>query len=879
MKAKLLFILLILIGTQLKAQKNYEFDFSDKSLYEAIKKLSSKHKFKFSYNPSALKKHKLDKSIKANTEAELISKIFEDLPFKIQVSNGVYLIIPQKIKPKPLPLAGSVYDKDSGKPLAFAHVQTSEKGTISNQNGRFTLPPREDTITISVSYIGYKDVQLEVPPNQEDIALNLELNPYVLQEVILNTSIGTDLSGKPGFFSLNPEQFNSLPTLGGTDVFKSIQLLPGVQATDETASGLSVRGGTPAQNLIQMDGFTLYHLDHFFGIFSTLNPNMINNVSVFKGGFGSQYGGRISSVVDVSGRVGTKQEVGGQIGVNLLAMDGYIETPIGNKTSFIFGMRQSLTGVLNSDLFRDFLTSNRSAFVESINPGIATLNLTPSLNFYDINSKIQHRFSSRSILDVNFYLSEDDYTGEYLESDDFASLRIQDLANWSNSGLSASWKYNFSPKWYSSFTLGTSNYREEESLGITQTFFQDATFDSTIIARNSAIDIYEFGVNSTVNDVTIKTDHEIDLDNDDIVRAGIEINSISTNYETDQFFLANFAEEFVIKDTLILESNIISGYGSYQFNNSNVSSTIGLRSSYYEPTEKWYVEPRFDINFKLSEKFSLKGAASFHHQFVNQTSLSFFDNDDKFYWVLADDDVIPILKSTHLIFGGSYSSKRWLVDLEYYRKNTNGILENRFVNLTPAGISFVLDQQINLAGDNLSEGLDIFVKYHTTRYSSWLSYSLARSENSFWYINQNTPYPSNQDQRHEINLTNQYKVNNWEFSSLLLLGSGRPFTIPILNEDSIITYDEERLNDQRLPGYFRVDLSAKYSFSVGKTKCNAGVTLFNLFGTQNIKSRRFTQRFLFDEQEASITSDQSELVAIDTNLLGFTPNFFISIRL
>ncbi len=891
MRSTILFIL-ILSSSNVLAQKRYDFDFSEQTLFEAVELLSDKYKFKFSYYPELLKQHELNKKIKANSEAELISKVFEDLPFKIQLSDGIYLVIPEKIKKPARSLAGKVYDKDTGKPLAFAHVQTSNKGAISNQDGQFKLPPREDTITLQVSYIGYKDLKLEVPPTEYDIAVSLEQNPQVLQEIILNTSQNGELYGKPGFFSMNPDQFNALPTLGETDVFKSIQLLPGVQASDETASGLSVRGGTPAQNLVLMDGFTLYHLDHFFGIFSTLNPNVINNVGLYKGGFGPEYGGRISSVVDVSAKTGANDKFSAKAGVNFLSFNGMIETPIGSNTSFMLGVRQSFADVLNSNLFKDFLASNRESFIESVSPELTILEFQPSLNFYDINGKLQHRFSNRSILDINLYLSEDFYSADFSEIDEFSAFDIEDNATWENKGISLNWKLNPASNWHSSYTLAASEFSDDQRLDVSQTFFQDVAFlESDTIFSNSQVGLSNFRVKSLVSDLTLRSDHEIDLANDDLIRGGVELNVISTDYDADQFFFQNFSDEVVIRNDLILQSSIASFYGSYQYNSSAIKSSFGIRGSFYEPTTKWFLEPRFDLSLKVTEKFSLKGAASLHHQFVNQTSLSLFNNNDKFYWVLADDASIPILRSSHMIFGGNFSSGKWTVDLEYYRKNTSGIIENLFAVRSPDNIQFRTlsttapdslgvsgEILINPSGENIAEGVDLFIKYRDETFTSWLSYSLGTSNNKFSYIDQNNPFPSNQDQRHEINLVNIFKVNNWELSSTVIYGSGRPFSVPILEGDSTIVYSESDVNAFRLPDYFRVDLSAKYSFPIGKAKLETGFTLFNVLDRTNVKSRRFTTQFVFDEQSEAITEDQLRLVALDTRLLGFTPNFFLNIR-
>lgn len=887
MKSVVLFISFFLT-IQLYGQKRYDFDFTGKSLDEVVEVLSGKHKFKFSYNPKILKPHVLDRRIKANSEAELISKIFEDLPFKIQISHGIYLVIPGKLENKPTSLAGKIYDKDTGKPLAFAHVQSSAKGTVSNQDGKFVLPPRTDTITIQVSYIGYKDLELMVPPTQDIVDLNLEQNPHILKEVILSGSQYLDLAGQTSFSSLDPEKFSALPNLGETDVFKSIQLLPGIKATDESSSGLSVRGGTPAQNLILMDGFTLYHLDHFFGIFSTVNPNVIDNVSVYKGGFGPEYGGRVSSVVDVTGKVGSTEKFAAGVGVNLLSANAFLETPIGKKSSLLIGGRKSFNDILNSNLYQDFLTSNRKGFLNAVNPDIASLEIEPAFEFYDFNGKFTHEFSTKSSLDVNLYLSEDFYNGSFSDEDSFSSYNVTDEAGWSNAGLSIGLQQNFSSKWSANFTFSASEYAKNESLRVTETIFDAVSFGLTELEANAEIAYLDYGINSSVGDLTFRADHQVQLDDQNMVKFGAELSSINTFYESDEVFFLGFSDDSLsvdildttYTDTLNIEAAISSFYAGYQFRNEILSTNIGLRGSFYEPTSQWYIEPRFDLRVKVGDHLHLKSAASYHHQFVNQTSLSAFQSQDQFYLTLADEDVIPIQKSAHLILGADYTTGNWSFDIEYYRKNTKGIIENQFLTLVPESLNTIEEENLNLSGENSAQGLDLFVKYRTDRYTSWLSYSLSESENQFWYRNDNNLYPSALDQRHEVNLVNLKKLGKWELSSIFILGSGRPFTPPNQEVFGESIYDLSQINQERLPNYSRLDLSAKYSFAIGSSKCETGVTLFNLLDHSNVKSRRYSRQYFFDENSSndSITEDEVRIVALDTRLLGFTPNFFLNIR-
>ena len=866
----------------LHAQK-FSLDITDESLTDVVKSLSKEYKLKFSYSPKALSSHKVTRSIKARTQAELISQVFEGLPFELKLRDGIYLVIPKKIVTPPKTIIGRVIDKKSGEPLAFAHVQTEENGVLSSQNGRFSLPPNRDTVTLKVSYIGYKDLELTIAPNEENIKLSLAQDPQELKEVVL-TAENEKSTYAPSFFSLNPQQFSSLPMLGETDVFKSMQLLPGIRATDEASSGLVIRGSLPSQNLILMDGFTLYNVDHFFGIFSTLNPNAINNVSVFKGGFGSQYGGRVSSVVDVAGKSGAVEKFSGSFGANMLSINGALNIPIGKRTSILFAFRDSFSDFINSDLYKDFVQSSRQNFLESINSDLNTINISPTIDFHDINTKVQHRFSPNTVFDINFFASQDSYNGNYIEEDDFSSFVVNDVSDWSNAGISFNLKSQLKPNWFNNTIISASEFSEEENLAITQTFNEAFSFNNDSLEANTQLEFFDYQVNSSIGDVTIKSHNEYEIDHQNSLSAGIEINSITTDYNVNQLYLVDFAtastEEF--RDTLSVEASVFSLYGNYQFKRNDITTNLGFRASQYDITNKWYLEPRFDIGMRVNERFTLKGAASFHHQFVSQTSLSILQNSDQFYWVLSDDEVIPIQKSTHFIFGGNYSFGNWSFDLEYYNKRTDGIIESQFLALPPGIIRELELEDLNLAGQNQSEGIDLFIKYRNKVFTSWLSYSLGASEDSFWYRNANEPYPSLQDQRHEINFTNIWKLGKFELSSVLLFGTGRPFTPAnsafSIENDTADIYDLSRINESRLPSYSRLDLSGKYTFNIGKLDCDAGITLFNLLNKVNIRSRKFTIRYLLDEQSDEVTSDEAKVVPLDTFLLGFTPNFFFKIR-
>lgn len=873
-------VLFIFICTSLlaTAQKKYKYDFTNYTLLEAVQVLSRKHKFKFSYDPRELEKHVVDRKVTGDSEIDLISNLFEDLPFDVRLSDGIYLLIPRKAPPKPKRLHGQINDRNTGKPLAFAHVQVDNAGTVSNEKGQFLLSPRVDTLTLHVSHVGYRPLELKVPPNQDIITLYLQQNSLILPEAVFNVEEFKNVDSKPGSFDLALNQLDALPTLGESDLFKSVQLLPGISATDESSSGLTIRGNVASQNLVLMDGFTLYRLDHFFGVFSIFNPYVISNVNVYKGGFGAEYGGRTSSVVDVTGKVGSKDKFTGGMGVNLLSTHGFIETPISGKTSFIIGGRKSFNNISSFPFYNDFITSNRDHFHRFTENGIAEFGLLPSFHFYDVNSKIQHRFSSHSQLDVNLFLSKDSHEGESNEKNDTIMIgTLNRTQQWSNFGLSAIWKKILSSKWMTDVVISTSQYASDEELTVSQTIFGSSSANT--VPGDPIESSIRSNAKNSIGDFTIKSNHEIAVDSKNLLKFGGEYNTISVSNSSEQSFASDVATSATIaSDYPIVNANTFSWYGSHQFQNELFTSNFGLRTSFYGLTKKWYMEPRFDVRVKIFDYLHLKGGASYHRQYINQVNL-LFNNKSELFWVLADEDFIPIQRASHITAGIDYASNEWTFDVEYYQKHTSGIIENQFLIL-PSLLHEDEVDGVNFSGVNVARGVDLIVKYEDDPYNSWISYSYGVSRNKFWYQNQGKPYPSNFDQRHEVNFVNVFKTKRWKFSSVFIYGSGKPFTPPARDPSSHSLYEPDRINQERLPAYSRVDLSAAYSFPVGNANFELGTALFNVLNRRNIKSRTYTRQFMLEETlfGEDIQENQFKTVMVDTYLLGFAPNFFLNVR-
>jgi hypothetical protein len=750
--------------------------------------------------------------------------------------------------------------------------------TISDEKGRFTITKPNNIDSVTVSFVGYQSKKIALF-DMEDLKVLLEQDATFLQPFILkNYEMYHNISSKTGRISINPRQVSSLPNLGQIDVFKSIQLMPGISATDESNGGLQIRGSSSGQNLVLFDGFTIYHLDHFFGIYSTFNSSTINNVNVYKGGFGAEYGGRISSVIEVTGKHGSTDQFHGSLSMDMLSINAHVEFPISKKLSLIAGARSSYFELAGNSIFEDFVQSNRVDLIESNQFVVEEdpLEITPSASFYDFYTKIRFAPSINETLDLNVFFSEDTYNGNIIDEQPDYITEINDDANWGNFGLSFLWEKYYKNNWSNKLVAGYSAYKNSSSYEVEEiineidsvndfNFDFDTTFFSNYVKNNSIEDFtFKYFVNKAFSE-QLNT------------HIGFEFNAITSSNELTYF--DEIEDDF--KDT----GNQFAFIFNNNLNLNKLNASIGARIQTFSNTDFLALEPRLSARYQLRKDFFFKGSYSLHHQFIHQLLLTPFGNSDQFYWVISDGEEYPIQKSHHYIFGAEYAYKKFGFDIEFYQKNNTGVLFNDFVYYSLEPIEFIESYE----GSNTNTGMDLLIKYQEKKYESWLSYSLSKSINAFPILNDGAVYYSNLDQRHELSFTNILKMEKWEFSSGFISGSARPYTPPrALASDELYNFVE--INKERLPSYHRLDLSAKYNFTFKQFEGFVGLSLFNVYNKRNVRSRRFAYELdLVDDFEEIVSdpdfdpNDEDELfdvsvAPIDVLLLGFTPNLSLNIR-
>jgi len=769
-------------------------------------------------------------------------------------------------------VSGIVKDEKSGESLPFATVgvEGSTNGTTTNVDGYFTLfKVPSDTSTLVVSYIGYQSTLFYLTPKQDLSNLTIRIKPAstTLKEFVVAED-REDLmrsNDRISVVKMSPKKMAKLPNIGEKDIFRSFQLLPGVSGSNEASSGLFVRGGTPDQNLILYDGFSVYHVDHLFGMFSAFNSNTVKDVQLHKGGFESQFGGRISSVMEIVGKDGNEDKfnIGGDIG--LLSGNLFTEIPIKDKVTILLAGRRSWESPIYNNIFESFNETNEA---EATTPAASsgkgsrtTEATTPSSYFYDLNAKITYKPTKKDIISYSFFNGQDDLDNSReinrTRNGTAISGGVNDITNWGSLGMSATWSRKWNDIFYTNVLASSSNYFSERDLTASRVV-TDANGVSTE-RKSGSIEA------NNLNDYTFKLNNELKLGKSNQLEFGVQ----ATNYNIDY--------NYALNDTITIQERQDKGTVSSGFFQDRIklfdklTLVPGIRASYYDVTEKTYYEPRASLHYKLTDKIKLKGAWGHYYQFANRIIRNDISSGSRDFWVLGDDNTVPISFAEHFIAGASFETKDYLFDVEAYYKDLKGLSEYS-LQFAPT-FNNVDYNEFFYEGSGIARGVEFLFQKKFGKYTGWLGYTVGDVIYDFPVYGDNAFY-ANHDVTNEFKIVNMYKHKRWTFAATWIYGTGKPYTEPIGgytvtlldgSTEDFINIGER--NNARYPDYHRLDLSANYDFNMGNTgKGSVGFSVFNVYNRKNIWYKEFEV-------------DNGELIETDVTLLGLTPSITLSLKL
>ena len=802
-------------------------------------------------------------------------------------------------------VSGTVRDAETGETLPYASVLVlgTQIGAASNVDGYFVLlGVPADSLTLQVTYLGYQTALVEIDARTLDGPLTIEMTPTatVLDEVTVTAESYQMMKTAEHVsqVTVSPKDLAVLPNVGEVDIFRSLQLLPGISGTNEGSSGLFVRGGTPDQNLVLLDGMTVYHVDHFFGFFSAFNADAIKDVQVYKGGFPAKYGGRTSSVVDLTGKTGDANNFQLGAGLNLLSSNGVVEVPLGGRGSFLLSARRSYTDVLQTGLYTSIyetvtgedITPEEQAGGFGGGPGGAggrggalgggfrapgQAFVQPDFYFYDLNAKLTYLPSTVDVFALSVYNGQDYLDKSRDQSQNLGAggqtnfnvtNELLDVTDWGNVGVSGKWSRQWSPRFYSNALMAFSQYFSEYDRN---QFIERRDAETDTVTFSNTFGTLE---DNQVDDVTFRLDNEWQATQNNKIGFGFQVTRSDVGYD----FIRDDTLTILDRDQQALQAVAYLQDTWKPF--SRLDLTAGVRAVYYDGTEETFLEPRFSFILGLSDHIKVKGAYGQYNQFVARVVNENITEGARDFWLLADGESVGVAGSTHYVFGASYEMADWLFDVEGYYKDLTGLTEFslRFQRSPGAfrpgagGVGIEADE-LFFTGDGVAQGLEFLLQKKTGRHTGWISYTLSEVEHTFPELNGGEPFPALHDQTHEVKVVNSLNLGRWTLAATWTFATGKPYTAPesqyfitLLDgaEQSFIHVGEK--NSQRLPAYHRFDTAVHYKFDVGTSRVDVGLSVFNLYNRQNVWYKEF-----------DLT--ESPMVTTDVTFLGFTPN--LSVRL
>lgn len=716
---------------------------------------------------------------------------------------------------------GFVYDASNREALIGANIYLRgiNIGTSSNSSGFYVLPiTNPGTFELVVSYVGYKTFQQNVTltPNQNK-RIDIYLNPDVIlgEEIVVtgDSSRTIDkLFNKPvSKVDLSPVQLNKVPQVVESDLLRTLQSLPGIVPVSDFSSAIYVRGGTPDQNLFLLDGTDVYNPEHAFGLFSTFNMDAIKKVEVYKGGFSAEYGGRLSSVINVTNNDGNRNKFEGKVSLSLLALNTTLQGPIGKF------------GSLSGSLRRTYFDQTLGKVIDEI----------PDYYFLDGNLKAFFDIDETNKLSISFYGGIDDLNFT-LDKNRQESLGFDYV--WGNQTGSINWRSIISPKLFGNFWVTGSR------------FFSDFNFDDV-----------DFKEENIIRDVTLKGALEYFFDDHWNFNFGFEQKNVSGGLK--QKFTGGRVD--VSKHRILYTLYLNSKWKP----NPLWDIEFGVRANYFDSDKDYKnLDPRLSIKYRLTETSNLKFATGIYHQYANRIPRLFFVS----IWTSADE-YVKGSSASHFILGYQRElAKNIEFEIEGYYKNYTNIYSYNPTFLADIKPDTYTEDNLPLfnssrglfnEGSGKSYGIEFLVRKDVGAITGWIAYSLARTEFTITRVNKENPFTPRHDRTHAINIVSSLDLDNvfnelsgrqfvnydkkWNLGLNFTFFSGQPITLPssvyFINQfpdwepsnNSLAIYPSG-INEFRLPFYARLDLSLTYEINYKGWSLAPYLQIFNLLNRKNV---------------------------------------------
>ena len=820
------------------------------ALTQIINTVEKTFDVKFSYSVNDVKNVFIESPNESFTITEIINYLNKNTLLNFELLSNRYITV--SVLNKTISICGIVTGKENSEMLFGASiiVVNTEKGTITNEKGIFSLENISANSHVIISYLGYKSQEFfakDLFVNTDSCSKilleesNLELNQVLITK-FLTTGLQKNIDGST---VLNTEKFGILPGLIEPDVLQSIQALPGIESTNESIANINVRGGTNDQNLMLWDNIKMYHSGHFFGLISAYNPNLTSKVIVSKNGTSSQYSDGVSSTINMFTKDKLNNTLSGGAGLNLISGDVFLEIPITKQLELHISGRRSLTDALSTQTYQNYFDrSFQDSDIHTNSENIENSDSSSDFVFYDYTAKLLFNLNDKHSFRANVIgiKNQLDYSENITNSANETTTKESSLSQ-ENLGFGGNWKAEWSNK-----------------------------FSTNLIG-------YFSQYNVDASDLSVETDQRLTQANE-VLETGLKLN---TFYKINDYLaLLNgyqFNETGILNETTVTapayertKKDVLLNHAIYselEYNKGRTYARVGMRLNYFQKFNKLIIEPRINVRQKIASNLAIK----LEGEFKNQSATQIVDFQDDFLgvenrrWILANEQNIPISTSKQGSFGIEFSKNNLNIDVTGFYKKVDGITASNqgFYN------SF---QYINAAGSYDVKGIELLANKTANNYSAWVSYTYSVNDYKFEDF---TPmvFPNNADIRHSLSLAINYDLlDNLKLSIGGLLRSGQPFTKPIEEKETVqngnntfVNYDIP--NSENLENFKRLDASLSYNFNISnKTSAILRAGVINVTNQKNSINRYYKVD----------PNDSSKTIQVDNLSLTITPNVSFRVK-
>ena len=838
-KQSFLFILVVIIfSTSLQAQTSENI-----SLSVYMSRLEKQHSIRFSYAPKDVENITILTPLNDLSLQAIIEYLNTNTPLTFTQIDTRYITV--IAKNNTTMLCGKVIDALSGFPVAGANVISARDfSAVSDTEGLFYIPNDKISEKITVQHLGYNTVTLStnsLSTDCEDILLHMQvsvLNPISITG-FLTRGITKQLDGS---ILIDTEDFGLLPGQVEGDVLQIAQALPGVESADETISNINIRGGTHDENGIFWDDIKMYQSGHFFGLISAFNPNLTQKVTLYKNGTHPRYGENTSGVIAMRSKDKIAKAFTGGAGFNLINTQAFAEIPLSERLGIQITGRRGITNFLRSpvyDIYTERIFQDSEITNVENNAQGADVTSKEEFNFYDLSTKILWDFSEKDKLRVNFLTIDNSI--EFTETLQSSSLSETSKLGQRSVVGGVSWNRIWNP------TVKTT------SLIYGSYYLLDAVNEDILTTQKQE-------QKNEVVETGLKFDAFINLS---------ERFNLETGYHFSETGISNTQEvnlpRFRIFEKDVLRTHIVFGNMKFHSQNELTHINFGIRTNYFTKFQKFLVEPRLSINQKIAKGLAIEVLGELKSQTTTQRID--FESDflgvEKRRWILANEDNIPIINSKQVSLGLVYNKFNWFINLEGFYKFVDGIITSNQ--------GFQNQFQFAVGDGNYDvKGVEVVLNKKGKFFSTWLAYSYMSNNYTFQTLTP-TRFPNNIDITHTASIASSFSLKKLKLSMGINWHSGKPYTIPVagnelITENGSSTIQYNVPNAERLPDYFRTNLSAEYLWMISeKFDAKINVAILNVFDTKNT----INIRYAIDTDE----NGDNRVNQIEEISLGFTPNF------